>query len=114
MQHKLIFLLFGFFTVVVIKLINKTATNYIRQQQFLFSRDHSSSSSVTSHQASRKSKLQLLFPSNMDNQELQQSVAAASALQSSFSLVVQSVMYGASHTASIIPYYRMYSLYISE
>jgi hypothetical protein len=50
----------------------------------------------------------------MDNQELQQSVAAASALQSSFSLVVQSVMYGASPTASIIPYYRMYSLYISE
>jgi len=39
----------------------------------------------------------------MDNQELQQSAAAASALQSSFSSVAQSVMYGVSTTASIIP-----------
>jgi hypothetical protein len=38
----------------------------------------------------------------MDNQELQQAAGAASTLQSSFSPVAQSVMYGASPTASII------------
>ena len=53
----------------------------------------------------------------MDNQELQQSAGAASALQSSFSPVAQSVMYGASPTASIIPLpntYQVVSLKLSN
>jgi hypothetical protein len=39
----------------------------------------------------------------MDNQELQQSAATASALQCSFSPMAQLVIYSASTTAAIIP-----------
>jgi hypothetical protein len=53
----------------------------------------------------------------MDNQELQQSATAASALQSSFAPVAQSVIYGVSTTAAIIPIpktHRVISLKLSN
>ena len=61
------------------------------------------SSAISGPPLPHQTKLHPLLPCNMDNQELQQSDAVASALQSFFSYVAQLVIYGASTTATIIP-----------